>query len=76
MITGNEALLLRFPQYRESITKQFEQNEYFAALCLDYQLCVSTIEEIKKGNPGDSENIREYQELKKELEEEATKYFL
>ena len=69
-----EAILLRFPEYRERILKKIQDNDDFEGLCSDYELCIDMLKALEKEAGLKHAKLEEYLELKIELEQEVLKY--
>jgi len=70
----HEAILLRFPEYREKIQDRSEKNHDFKSLCSDYEQCIEMLESLTC-KPGQIQSKLEvYLEIKFELEQEVLKY--
>ena len=74
MNTKIEAILVRFPNYSEKITKQMEDNQDFESLCEDYGLCMNMLKALEKDAETKHARLEEYLEIKIELEQELLKY--
>lgn len=68
------AIMSRFPEYRERILKQIKENEEFESLCSEYELCVDILRTIDKEAELRQSELHEYLEIKIELEQEVMKY--
>lgn len=67
-------ILERFPQLKEMIISQFETNEEFQALCLDYFLCIRSLSNREEDMRRYKERYEEYSELKRMLEDKMLQY--
>jgi uncharacterized protein YdcH (DUF465 family) len=74
MNPGYEAILIRFPEYRERIEKRMENNEDFKCLCADYEQCMDMLKSLPLEPPQIHSKLEEYLEIKIELEQEVLKY--
>lgn len=74
MDNKEEAILSRFPEYKEVIIKQITENEEFESLCADYELCINMLKSIGRNAELKQAALEEYLELKIELEQEVLKY--
>jgi hypothetical protein len=69
-----EAILLKFPLYRDSILKEITENEEFGNLCNDYELCVKKLKDLQNEGIARRAALEEWLELRIELEHELLKY--
>lgn len=74
MNIGLNALLLRFPEHSERINKQITENEEFGNLCSDYEICLMMLKAIGQETELSQSKLKEYLEIKTELEQEVLKY--
>ena len=74
MNIGLNAILLRFPEHGDRIHKQITENDEFENLCSEYELCLVMLKTITEQTELGLEKVREFQELKAELEQEVLKY--
>lgn len=70
----SDAILQRFPEYRDKIVKQIEENEDFKCLCYDYGQCIQMLEPLISQTGQVSSALEEYLEIKIELEREVIKF--
>lgn len=61
-------ILERFPELREQLTSLFECDEEFQALCLDYFLCIRSLDHWELTVKKYQERLEGYVELKRVLE--------
>jgi len=59
----------RFPELKSLILSQYERDEEFQALCLDYFLCLRSLEKWELDMKRFKERQEEYEDLKRMLEE-------
>jgi hypothetical protein len=59
-----------FPAHEQKIEYLFMSDANFRELCTDYILCASKILDMKSGLEESSSQIREYEELQRNLEQE------
>ena len=67
-------LLEKFPEFKEQIQSQFECDEEFQALCLDYFLCIRSLDYWEISIKKYRERFKEYVELKRVLENEMLQH--
>jgi hypothetical protein len=68
-------VLKRFSDHWQSITRLFDQNEDFRALCTDYADAVLAKEQwLTSSDPAASDRVEEYDDLMIELEYELMQY--
>lgn len=58
----------RFPELKEKLTSLFECDEEFQALCLDYFLCMRSLDQWEQTLKRDQERFEGYVALKRVLE--------
>jgi hypothetical protein len=68
----HEAILSRFPEYRERLEQRIETDEDFKWLCSDYEQCMDMLKSLT--NEPEHTKLAEYLEIKIELEQEVLKY--
>ena len=61
-------ILERFPELKEQLTSLFECDEEFQALCLDYFLCIRSLDHWEVTVRKYQERLEGYEELKRVLE--------
>lgn len=59
-----------FPDFEEKIEFLFLSDENFRELCSDYMLCAKSVQDIRDDLIRYKEQIKEYEEVKKNLEQE------
>jgi len=74
MNSQHEAILLRFPKYRESVIREIQENEEFEGLRGDYALCIEMLKSLEKDEQTKRAAFEEYLETKIELEQELLRY--
>ena len=74
MNSQHEAILSRFPKYREIIIREIQENEEFEGLCDDYALCIEMLKSLEKDEQTKRAAFEEYLETKIELEQELLRY--
>jgi len=67
-------ILERFPELKKLILSQYERSEEFQALCLDYFLCLRSLNKSEAEVRKSKERFEEYAELKRILETKALQY--
>jgi len=67
-------ILERFPELKQLILSQYERSEEFQALCLDYFLCLRSLNNSEANLRKSKERFEEYEELKRILETKALQY--
>ena len=65
-----------FPHFKEKIDFLIHTDEDFQELCLDHILCAAMIVDIKEKLNKHTEEIEEYEELQRNLEEEILQMIL
>jgi len=63
-------VMKKFPDLAPEIKKLFGTSESFREICEDYVLCLNSIRKIESADPRKDENLKEFKETLKELEEE------
>ena len=64
----------RFPELRSQIVSQYERDEEFQALCLDYFLCLRSLEKWELDIKQFKERQEEYEDLKRMLEDKMLQH--
>jgi len=64
----------RFPELKSLILSQYEHDEEFQALCLDYFLCLRSLEKWELNMKQFKERQEEYEDLKRMLEKKMLQY--
>lgn len=59
-----------FPEFEAPIKFLVQTDENFRDLCIDYELCLKTVNEIKHDSERNSGRLAEYGDLKESLEKE------
>ena len=67
-------ILEKFPEIKELVRLKFERDEEFKALCLDYSLCLRSLERWEEDIKRLNQRYNEYTELKRILEEKLLHY--
>ena len=71
-----DALLERFPEYRDQILTQMGENEDFKWLCFDYEQCIQMLATLSRNTGQAKSAMEEYVEIKIELEREVIKFLI
>ena len=64
------AVKQKFPEQGDRIEQLYESDEDFRALCADYVLCIRQLVEIEKEFSEKEHSMKEYKNIRKELERE------
>ena len=64
------AVKQKFPEQGDRIEQLYESDEDFRALCADYVLCMRQLVEIEKEFSEKEHAMKEYKNIRKELERE------
>jgi hypothetical protein len=59
-----------FPEFEKNIGFLFQTDENFQDLCKDYLICARNVMEMKKESDKCKKQMEEYEDLRKELEQE------
>ena len=68
------SILEKFPELKELIQSQYDCNKRFQALCLNYFLCLKSLNGRELEMKKHKERYKEYEELKRMLEEKMLQY--
>jgi hypothetical protein len=67
-------MIERFPELKELILSQYDSDEEFQVLCLDYFLCLRSIDNWEADMKKFKERHREYEELRRMLEDKMLQF--
>ncbi len=67
-------ILDRFPEMKELIVSQYESDEEFQALCLDYFLCLRSLNNSEIDIQKYKQHRAQYTELKRMLEDKMLQH--
>lgn len=76
MYTNINSIVQLFPDYEHKIDRMFQYDENFRDLCSEYMLCASMILERKNQINKHLEEIAEFEELQRLMEEEILREIL
>ena len=65
-----DSMVRIFPDFEEKIDFLFRTDENFRDLCSDYMLCAGSMQDMKKESNKYKEQIEEYEELQRDLQQE------
>ena len=68
------AVKQKFPEQGDRIEQLYESDEDFRALCADYVLCMRQLVEIEKEFSEKEHAMKEYKNIRKELEKELHEF--
>ena len=68
------AVKQKFPEQGDRIEQLYESDEDFRALCADYVLCIRQLVEIEKEFSEKEHSMKEYKNIRKELEKELHEF--
>ena len=68
------AVKQKFPEQGDRIEQLYESDEDFRALCADYVLCMRQLVEIEKEFSEKEHSMKEYKNIRKELEKELHEF--
>jgi hypothetical protein len=71
MVKELDFMIQRFPQYRDPAERLYSCSDDFKAICEDYWLCSSNLENLKAGQICDNRLLTQYSLLRLDLESEA-----